>query len=71
MYAVQTLPEPELDEETRSAFDTAFNNIKAFHSAQKAHKVEVETMPGVRCSRVARPIGKPHFFLVPKQQNIF
>ena len=53
----QALPEPELDPESRAAFDTAYNNIRAFHEAQRAADVEVETMPGVRCRRITRPIG--------------
>jgi histidinol dehydrogenase len=40
------------------AFDTAYSNIKAFHEAQITAPIEVETMPGVRCRRVSRPIGK-------------
>ena len=55
----QALPEPELDAESRAAFDTAYNNIRAFHEAQRAADVEVETMPGVRCRRITRPIGAP------------
>lgn len=53
----QKLPEAELDAESRAAFDTAFNNIRAFHAAQQSPPLEVETMPGVRCRRVTRPIG--------------
>lgn len=54
---LQELPEPELDAETRAAFDVAYQNIHAFHAAQQSAPLEVETMPGVRCRRVARPIG--------------
>ena len=36
----------------------AFRNISAFHAAQrKAAPLDVETMPGVRCRRITRPIG--------------
>ena len=55
----QALPEPRLDTESAAAFDTAYDNIRAFHAAQRAEDVEVETMPGVRCRRVTRPIGVP------------
>lgn len=48
---------PDLDNETRAAFDTAFENIAAFHRAQGSGTTEVETMPGVRCWRVTRPIN--------------
>ncbi|MDR8394474.1 histidinol dehydrogenase [Aliifodinibius sp. S!AR15-10] len=54
---------PELDEETRSAIDTAFQNIYRFHKAQLAAPIEVETMPGIRCSRVARPIEKVGLYI--------
>lgn len=32
---VQDLPEPQLDAETRAAFDLAYQNIAAFHRAQQ------------------------------------
>lgn len=51
------LPEPSLPAETRQAFDTAYANIREFHEAQRPETLEVETMPGVVCRRVARPIG--------------
>ena len=36
----------------------AYANIEKFHEAQKElGDVDVETMPGVRCRRVSRPIG--------------
>ena len=54
---VQELPDPVLDKEITDAFDVAFNNIKAFHEAQQRQPLVVETMPGVRCQRVTRPIG--------------
>lgn len=57
LVLVQDLPDPALDVETRQAFDTAYQNIRAFHEAQQPAVLEVETMPGVRCRRVARPIG--------------
>lgn len=48
---------PELAPEVKAAFDVAYANISAFHEAQVQADVEVETMPGVRCKRVTRPIG--------------
>lgn len=45
-----------LDDSIQQAIDTAFQNIYRFHKAQLPHPMEVETMPGVRCMRVARPI---------------
>lgn len=54
----QDLAVPDLAPEVKAAFDVALANISAFHTAQRpAHEVDVETMPGVRCRRVARPIG--------------
>ena len=59
-HATQDLPEPVLSPEVKAAFDVAFSNISAFHSAQrKTAPLDVETMPGVRCRRITRPIGAP------------
>ncbi|KAK3996905.1 putative histidine biosynthesis trifunctional protein [Cladorrhinum sp. PSN332] len=47
----------QLPEETIKAIDISFENIKKFHAAQKEEKpLQVETMPGVVCSRFSRPI---------------
>jgi len=55
---VSDLPDPELDDDVKAAFDMAYDNIAAFHQAQAGlGDVDVETMPGVRCRRVSRPIG--------------
>ena len=49
----------QLPQETIAAMDTSFNNIKCFHAAQKEDKpLQVETMPGVVCSRFAKPIER-------------
>ena len=43
----------------RKAIDTAYANIYKFHKAQNAETpLKVETMPGVVCSRFARPIAR-------------
>jgi len=48
-----------LDEKTRLAIDQAYDNIKKFHAAQLQDKaLVVETMPGVVCTRFARPIER-------------
>lgn len=47
-----------LDPEIKQAIDTAYHNIYRFHKAQLPAPLEVETMPGVRCKRVARPIER-------------
>ncbi|XP_057489250.1 histidinol dehydrogenase, chloroplastic-like [Actinidia eriantha] len=54
---VANLPDPELDVSVREAFDVAYNNIYAFHAAQKSTEKTVENMKGVRCKRVARSIS--------------
>ncbi|KAL4458153.1 hypothetical protein ABPG75_013018 [Micractinium tetrahymenae] len=54
---IEELPAPQLDPEAAAAFDLAYANIRAFHAAQTAAPLEVETMPGVRCRRLARPIA--------------
>ncbi len=46
-----------LDADLRSAIRTAYNNIHQFHLAQQPKSVRVETMPGVVCQRVPRPIS--------------
>ncbi|KAH7086241.1 tri-functional histidine biosynthesis protein [Paraphoma chrysanthemicola] len=49
----------QLAPETASAIDISFENIRKFHAAQKEDKpLRVETMPGVVCSRFARPIER-------------
>ncbi|KAI1947184.1 trifunctional histidinol dehydrogenase [Ophidiomyces ophidiicola] len=53
-----------LSPETKSAIDTSFENIQRFHSAQKEQKpLEVETMPGVVCSRFVRPIERVGLYI--------
>ena len=49
----------QLSPETIHAIDVSYNNIRRFHAAQKEDKpLEVETMPGVVCTRFSRPIEK-------------
>ncbi|GBF95053.1 hypothetical protein Rsub_07554 [Raphidocelis subcapitata] len=54
---IEELPEPRLPDDVTAAFDVAYANIRAFHEAQRAADSSVETMPGVVCRRVTRPIG--------------
>lgn len=58
MYTVRPAAQIELDSEVKTAFDVAFSNIRAFHSAQKTSTLRLETMPGVVCERHARAIGR-------------
>jgi phosphoribosyl-ATP pyrophosphohydrolase / phosphoribosyl-AMP cyclohydrolase / histidinol dehydrogenase len=48
----------DLPDATKKAIDTAFENIRMFHSAQLDSPKHVETMPGITCSRFARPIER-------------
>lgn len=49
----------ELPPETIEAIDISYQNICRFHAAQKEEKpLQVETMPGVVCSRFSRPIER-------------
>ncbi|KAJ3570211.1 hypothetical protein NP233_g4556 [Leucocoprinus birnbaumii] len=49
----------KVDEEVRKAIDVAYANIRKFHEAQiDKTGLQVETMPGVVCSRFARPIAR-------------
>lgn len=49
----------QLTPETKSAIDISYENIRKFHAAQREEKpLEVETMPGVVCSRFVRPIER-------------
>ena len=47
-----------LPDSTKHAIDIAFENIKTFHSAQLESPKHVQTMPGITCSRFARPIDR-------------
>ncbi|KAH8105884.1 histidine biosynthesis trifunctional-protein [Cristinia sonorae] len=49
----------QLDPPVREAIDVAYANIHKFHAAQAQNStLVVETMPGVVCSRFARPIAR-------------
>ncbi|KAL8713416.1 MAG: hypothetical protein Q9220_002615 [cf. Caloplaca sp. 1 TL-2023] len=49
----------QLPPETIQAIDVSFKNISRFHAAQQETKpLQVETMPGVSCSRFSRPIER-------------
>lgn len=54
-----TPSEDVLPTNVRQAIDAAYENVRKFHAAQVDGKVlEVETMPGIVCSRFARPIAR-------------
>jgi phosphoribosyl-ATP pyrophosphohydrolase/phosphoribosyl-AMP cyclohydrolase/histidinol dehydrogenase len=49
----------QVDDTVRAAIDAAYANIHKFHEAQAStDALVVETMPGVVCSRFARPIAR-------------
>lgn len=47
-----------IDSATRRALDIAIANIEQFHQAQLSGPVQIETMPGVICQRLSRPIER-------------
>jgi histidinol dehydrogenase len=49
--------EQKLTSEQRSALECAIANVERFHRAQRLETLTLETMPGVRCERVIRPIS--------------
>jgi phosphoribosyl-ATP pyrophosphohydrolase/phosphoribosyl-AMP cyclohydrolase/histidinol dehydrogenase len=54
-----TPSEDVLSKKVRDAIDQAYSNVKAFHAAQvDSAPLVVETMPGVVCTRFARPISR-------------
>jgi len=46
----------QLGSEQRAALERAVANVARFHEAQAAQPLAVETMPGVLCERITRPI---------------
>ena len=55
-FAPETM---QIDTDVRKAIDVAYTNIRKFHQAQTdGSTLVVETMPGVVCSRFARPIAR-------------
>ncbi|RGP68419.1 histidine biosynthesis trifunctional [Fusarium sporotrichioides] len=54
----------DISPETIEAIDISFENIKRFHSAQQEEKsLQVETMPGIVCSRFSRPIERVGLYI--------
>jgi len=48
--------ESQLSDDEVAAIDLAIANVRAFHEAQRPKPITVETMPGVRCERIAQPL---------------
>lgn len=55
--------ESELPAELAKAIRTAYQNIYRFHEAQLSAPLQVETMAGVKCSRVRRPISHAGLYI--------
>jgi phosphoribosyl-ATP pyrophosphohydrolase/phosphoribosyl-AMP cyclohydrolase/histidinol dehydrogenase len=54
----------DLSPESIKAIDVSFENIRKFHAAQKEERpLQVETMPGVVCSRFSRPIERVGLYI--------
>lgn len=52
-----------LSPEMKVALEQAYENIAKFHNAQIHQPVKVETMPGVVCEQVTRPINKVGLYI--------
>ncbi|MGL4830134.1 MAG: histidinol dehydrogenase [Vibrio sp.] len=52
-----------LSDTMKQALEQAYNNISKFHKAQKVQPIKVETMPGVVCEQVTRPINKVGLYI--------
>ncbi|WP_141733153.1 histidinol dehydrogenase [Oligoflexus tunisiensis] len=52
-----------LDKATRQALETARDNIERFHRQQLPRRIEVPTLPGIRCFRETRPIERVGFYI--------
>ncbi len=50
--------EREVADDVRAAMRNAIARVHAFHAAQRATDVRVDTAPGVRCEQVIRPIHR-------------
>ncbi|HAC15354.1 MAG TPA: histidinol dehydrogenase [Bacteroidetes bacterium] len=63
MVNVRPVEQIELDPTIKSAFETAYRNISTFHKAQLPNALTVETMPGVVCQRLPRPIERVGLYI--------
>ncbi len=53
----------QIDPALKTAIETAAQNIRRFHAAQRPAPVEVETLPGVRCLQRAVPIQRVGLYI--------
>jgi len=54
---------PELTDSKTEAIDLAISNVFRFHREQSTFDSETETMPGVICSRVERPVERVGLYI--------
>lgn len=52
-----------LTTEMKESLDLSMENVRKFHAAQLVDPMQVETQPGVVCSRFARPIEKVGLYI--------
>ena len=55
--------ESRLGDEIKQAMAVAVKNIDTFHTAQMLQTVDVETLPGVRCQQVTRPVASVGLYI--------
>ena len=53
----------QISDRLKEAIDIAYDNIYAFHSAQKQSTIKIETMPGVTCWQKSMPIEKVGLYI--------
>lgn len=52
-----------LSPEEKNALDTAMRNVQRFHREQVISDLQVETMPGITCKRLTRPVEKVGLYI--------
>ncbi|MGK9172860.1 histidinol dehydrogenase [Yokenella regensburgei] len=52
-----------LSDDIKQAMAVAVKNIDTFHVAQQLQTVDVETLPGVRCQQVTRPVASVGLYI--------
>ncbi len=60
-----------LGDNIKQAMAVAVKNIDTFHNAQKLQTVDVETLPGVRCQQVTRPIASVGLYILGGSAPLF
>lgn len=45
-----------LASDARTALEQAIDNVRRFHEVQRLQPISIETVPGVRCERILRPL---------------